>query len=293
MNSRDEILTRLLRHFPVKNLIEHFDTNERTQELAIVEICQDKNDDEIFQFVSEYFPFTKQNVSVYSIRNKYVRRRDITEDELQSKILYQDYSNNRLTIIGYNEFSNSVTYVDGQNVDNQIVEIKQPFKLVIEGNYLIISVTKMESNPKTYFDHEVAIINSTGGKSDSEIIHNILNLFDSEFRVRPLQADLNKGVKELWNTDVIDAKELSFRKTSSRAKEVMDEDTLFKERYPQEYDEVMKAPLELCIFRYVMEDEDWPKHFTCDPRVGKISFTLYSENSSQVNNVIDGIIGNN
>lgn len=293
MNSREVVLGRVLRLFPVRNIVEYFETEEKKQDKAIIEICSSNTTRQVYQYVKDNFELTKQNVNVYSISNRYASRQLISNNDLSAIILQQEYRNGNFTLTGYHKIVNTITFFDGNQVRTEDIKLRQPFKIFIEGNYLIISVTKLESNPKTYFDNPVSIISSTGGRFDSIIIQNILDYFDTNFRLRPRQADLNRGIKHLWSNDVIDAKELSFRKTASRAKEVMDEDSLFKDRYPREYADVMRSPLELCIFRYVRGDEEWPKHFTCDPQVGKISFTLYSEDINQVKNVVDGIIANN
>ncbi|RKF36067.1 hypothetical protein BCY89_28015 [Sphingobacterium siyangense] len=292
MNNEENVLARLLKLYPVKVLSQVFDSKERLQEKIIKEVIDTYTVDSIKEFSYENFEITKQTVYVYDIRNKYVHRENINGKEIDVTILAQTISNGTFLMHGYHE----VTY-DIKMYKNLVEEISvvlfQPFKVKIVGNHLIISVTKLEPNPKSFFDDNVTIINASKENFDSILIDNILSYFDGKFNIRPSQCDLNKGIKALWDSDIIDAKELSFRKTSSRAKEIMDGEELFKDKYPEEYKEVMKKPLELCTFRYLEDDLEWPKHFVCDPRIGKISFNIYSENDQQTNNVLDGIIGNN
>jgi len=293
MNSQEEILGRLLRVFPVKHVKESFNTSEWRQSEVIEEVLANNHVDNIMQFVEDSIDYTRQNVFIYSIRNNYNHIQSIVQNNLGVTILSQNLNQGKFVLYGYHDVFYDVKLFHHNQVADTQLNFKQPFKLTIVDGYMVISITKVDPNIKTFYTSGEVVLSTNRGDFENNLIHNILTYFDTRHRLRPSQADLNRGVKELWETDVIDAKEVSFRKTSSRAKDVMDGNQLYKYEYPQEYQDMMRNPLELCIFRYIIEDEDWPPHFTCDARVGKLSFNIFSTNINQIDNVIDGIIGNN
>lgn len=292
MNSREEILGRLLRSFPVRYLVKAFDTKGWKQEDVIEELLETNNEANILAFVSENFDITKQSVFIYAISNNYQHKKLIKNADLECVILDQNLNNGIFTLKGFHQIKYDVKLFEDTLIETDLKFI-QPFKLTIMEGYIIIAITKMEANIKTFYPTGTLVLNHSKEDIESNLINRILTFFDVNHNVRPQQADLNKGIKELWEADVIDGKELSFREASSRTKVVMDGEKLYKEKYPKRYANMMRKPLELCIFRYLGDDEDYPSHFRCEPANGRISFSLYSTNINQINNVLNGIIGNN
>ncbi|WP_294346230.1 hypothetical protein [Sphingobacterium sp.] len=293
MNTKKDIYNRLLRLFPAKHTAKTFDTKAKRQDKVIEEILGSNTDQEILDYALNNFEITKQNVYVYSTR-KYTAHKLIDANDLGLEISYQNYASGKLELYGYQMVVfEAKTYNDIEGKKDIQVKLKQPFKVVIEGGYLIISLTKIEVNLKTYFDEHTSVFDPKKITDDSGAINAILTYFDNKNKIRPQQSDLNKGVKHIWDKDVIDCREMSCRRTSSRRKETMDGDELFKNKYPEDYKEIMMSPLESCIFRYIRKDEDLPEHFTCDASKGRLSFTLYPERIDQINNVLDEIIRNN
>jgi len=293
MNSTQLLLSRLLRLFPVNHLKEVFDSEEKLQDNIITDILSKSKEQGINDFVIENIDFTKKSVHIYHIKNKYQHRKNITSQDLGLEILSQITSKGMFTLIGFHKLKYDATIYDETGKRTISVFFKQPVKIVIDNHYLIIEITKVETNLRGYFHKDIDLISSKRVIDDSDAIHQILTYFDCKFSIRPSKADLNKGIKFLWEYDFIDGKELAYRKASSRTREIMDGEELFKNKYPEEYKEIMKNPIESCIFRSLKESADFPSHFTCDASNGLFSFTIYPKSINQISNVISEVIKNN
>jgi len=293
MNSIPLLLSRLLRLFPVNHLKDKFESEERLQDNIIGDILLKNNQQGINDFVVDNIDFTKKSVHVYSIKNKYQHKQNISSNDLGLEILSQTSANGVFSLIGYHKLKYDAIIYDQTGKKTVSIFFKQPIKIVIDKFYLIIELTKVETNLKAYFTNDIDLVSSKRVIDDTHAIHAILTYFDSQFKIRPSKADINKGIKFLWKNDIIDGKELAYRKTSSRTKEIMDGEELFKNKYPVEYKDIMKNPIESCIFRYLLENDDFPSHFTCDVSSGVLSFTIYPKAVNQISNVINEIIKNN
>jgi hypothetical protein len=77
--------------------------------------------------------------------------------------------------------------------------------------------------------------------------------------------DLNKGIKELWKLDYVDAIELQYLKSKSTSKEVMHEEYTFKNQYPDEYKKAILAPIIKASFKFLDNSDDYCNHFAIEP----------------------------
>lgn len=294
MNTPQSINNRLLRLYPVHYIKENFDSEQKLQ-ADIVNNITDKYDSKaILEFAINNINITKQSVYIYETANTYKHKNNIVATDLGLEITLQELSNKVVTIRGFHTLNVEVRLLDiNRNFSELVIAIKQPYEIIIAGNYIVIKLTKVESNLKAYLGSNLEVLKSKKLTDDYTAINTILTYFDSNHSVRPQRADLNKGVKHLWDLSIIDSREVGFRRASSKATEVMDENTLYKEAYPEEYKETMKTPLESCTFRYKLEDDNFPEHFLCDATKGTLSFTTYPKSLDQIKNVIDEIIRNN
>ncbi|WP_149914266.1 hypothetical protein [Sphingobacterium cavernae] len=293
MNTITLLLSRILRLFSVNHLKDSFDSDERLQENVIKDILSNNDEKSINEFVVNNIDYTKKSVHIYSLKNKYQHKKSILSNELGIEILSQTTSQGVFSLKGYHKLKyDAVIYEQGLKKTVSIF-FKQPIKIIINNAYLILELTKVEINLKTHFSDDIDLISSKKIIDDGDAIHSILTFFDSNFKIRPSKADLNKGIKYLWEKDIIDGKELAYRKSSSRTKEIMDGEELFKNKYPAEYLNLMRNPIENCIFRYLPDNADFPSHFTCDVSGGELSFTIYPKSVNQITNVINEILKNN
>lgn len=294
MNSLQSINNRLLRLFPVNFIKETFNSELRVQNDIINDIIERYDHNEIYSFTNNNINITKQSVYIYQTRNRYRHRNLIEAEELELEICGQQLIDGNLQLDGYHDIVVDVRLLDKEkNYSELQIRIKQPYQVIVNGHYLTIKITKVESNLKSYLGNDVEVLKSKKLTEDGHAIHKILTYFDSQHQVVPQKADLNKGVKYLWDQDHIDSREVAYRKDASRATEIMDENSLYKEIYPEDYLELMGKPLENCTFRYLLEDQIFPEHFICDATNGTLSFNIFPKSLDQVNAVINEILRNN
>lgn len=294
MNSIQSINNRLLRLFPVNFIKETFDSELRVQNDIINDIIERHDHNEIYSFANNNIHITKQSVYIYYNRNVYRHRNLIEAEELDLEICSQQLVDGSFQLDGYNDIAVDVRLLTEDKEYRELqIRIKQPYQVIITGHYLVIKLTKVESNLRSYLGNDVEVLKSKKLTEDGDAIHKILTYFDNQHHIVPQKADLNKGVKHLWDQDHIDSREVAYRKDASRATEIMDENSLYKEIYPEDYLELMGKPLENCTFRYLLEDQAFPEHFICDATNGTLSFNIFPKNLDQVNAVINEIIRNN
>src|SRR5690606_25970330 len=127
-------------------------------------------------------------------------------EELNLEICSQQLEEGSFQLDGYNDIVVDVKLlIEGKYRELQI-RIKQPYQVIIIRHYLIIKLIKVESNLRSYLGHDVEVLKSKKVTEDGDAIHKILTYFDSKHSIRPQKADLNKGVKYLWDQDHIDSR---------------------------------------------------------------------------------------
>lgn len=294
MNSSQSINTRLLRLLPVSFIKEFFNSEKRTQIELINDIIERYQHNEIYNFVNDNINITKQNVYIYQTKNVYKHRSLIESEHLGLEIHKQLSELGDLQLDGYHDVYVDIKILKEEKEFDEIqIKVKQPYQVRTIGKYLIIKLTKIESNLKSHFGSDIEVLKSKKITDDGELIHKVLTYFDMYHNVRPSKADLNKGVKHLWENGNLDCREVAYRKDASRAREVMDENSLYKEIYPDDYMELMRKPLESCSFRYLLDDQEFPEHFICDATNGTFSFNIFPKNPNQINAIINEIIRGN
>jgi hypothetical protein len=103
-------------------------------------------------------------------------------------------------------------------------------------------------------------------------------------------CDLNKGIKELWKRDLIDAPEAQFRSSRSISKETMDEGFTLKQQYHDRYEQAISAPLVKISFRFMVDTGNYCDHFLIESSIGKLTFPMHSKQKEHVQNVIRKIL---
>lgn len=284
MNSQKEISDRLLKLFPVKSLKEHFMVNE-VGETLYREILNTKIKSVIEDFAYSNLDLTKQHIYIYDIPNN---RNNIILDGFPYEI-----EKNRDTDEGKNLIISP--FVDFKTVltnpfEELTIRFKQPIKIVITRTHLIFYVTILEKNISTYFENNRKVLNVEKYNDEHFVIKNILEFFAL---YRPNTCDVNKGIKELWNQDVVDCKYAQWKKSKSTTTETMDENYTLKSQYPEVYQGIVSAPIRKTVFKYLPDDDEMPEHFTVDPGIGQISIPLFPKTINQNQNVVKKILSNN
>jgi hypothetical protein len=287
MNSPSNLYQRLLKLYPVKILKEHFDPEATTQVEIIPEIIANSNADAIKQFSMDHHNYSKQHVYFFRLGHSFDRfgfNFNGLPFNLEQEILIDgSYVFKFLPIINYN-------VVLGDPIEEQILKFYQPVTLIVNGNTLMIQMTIMEKNIDYYYGgRKVYESNKEGG--EDYLLKIIKEHFETFFVLETL--DLNKGIKKLWEDDIVDSKYAKWKKSHSTTTEQMDEEYTLKQKYPDLYKELIKSPLNRTIFKNITENEDICSHFSMDPTKGFLTISIYPDNLDQTKNVINKILTNN
>jgi hypothetical protein len=172
------------------------------------------------------------------------------------------------------------------------ISFLQPVKVRVIKKHLVIHVTTLEKNLSHFFPGDQKAVDSKRINGEDVWLKKIPIYFESQgYKVKP--CDLHKGVKKIWGDKVVDPKYVQSFDPKSTLTVNMHEDYTVREVYPEKYNEIIKGPLIKTLFKYKKEDKILADHFHVDPARGMIIFGIFSENLSQVENVINDIIKNN
>lgn len=286
MNTDIDLLIRLLKLFPVKELKDNFETNASGEELqnSIVETIVPGS---IRDFAYSNINATKQHVYIYEFQIPY----DIgsfNPDVFPYPIITRTIVAGQLQLI----ISPIVEFQVALNnpLEEVVLNFHQPFIITISNRHIIFQATIMEKNMTSYFGEERKVLKVDKLNDERIIIGNITSYFN---RSTPIRCDLNRGVKHLWQIDTIDSKYIKYKRNRSTDTVMMDENYTLKEQYADDYRRIVDNPIGKTIFRYLPEDDIMPKHFTIDPTMGEISVPLFPLTQTQIPNVITQILSNN
>jgi hypothetical protein len=105
-------------------------------------------------------------------------------------------------------------------------------------------------------------------------------------------ADLNKGVKYMWEKDKIDATRVKYKAPGSTITQSMDEAKGLKKTDPAAYESLKKMPLFMSAF-FAEADLEEIGSFSASPTEGFIGFTRYAKEGGTGNELIRQILDHN
>lgn len=288
MNTLNQLLTRLLRLYPVRLIKEFFHIEGMAQDEAIQQIIQGNTEDGVKNFSLNNIDSSKQHVYLYSLDGDF-NRNNFVVDDFPLPIIREDVHDGKYTFLCLPLVNfNAVVTNPFEEIE---VNFFQPIKVTVKGRSLIIHATILEKNLNYQFDNNRRVLDVVKSNDENESIENIVGFFRENYTVEI--CDFNRGIKHLWETDVIDSKYVKWKKPRSVTTESMDEEFTVKTQYPDVYASLIISPLNKTIFKYLLDNDDFCSHFTADPTKGLLSFSLYPENLNQIQNVITEILSNN
>lgn len=268
---------RLLDLFPVSNLRHEWPSKGLKEEVCYA-AAADASDAQITRlaaFVDDNLSCCKQHVYVFSHNGDAAPPDAILDGE---KVLDAAGAHALYLIRArYN-------IVLRDPLEETTLEFLWPVRIELTPQYFIVRFVVLEKNPSSYFDRPVYV----GGKTVDE--KAVIADITASAPIRA--ADLNKGIKKLWNDGFIDSFKTRFKKTISTASEAMDEEKGIKEYNPELYSILQEAPLYTTVFQ-IPEDKSTIGTFSADPSHGIIGFTHYTEKKGDADVVIQHILENN
>lgn len=269
---------RLLELFPVKNLRQTFQPRGAKEEIAYraaadAQVAQIKR---VAEFVDNHFSCCKQHVYVFRGDGNVPLPSGVTDGEKVLDGPVRDGSTHAL-------YMSRVTYdiVLRDPLEGATLDFLWPIEIESRPPYFIVSFVVLEKNASTYFDRPTYV----AGKSLNEKL--VLNPIVAGLK----PADINKGIKTLWQKGIIDSTRGQYKKPHSMAQEIMDEEKGIKEHNPDLYQVMQESPLYTTLFE-VTDDKNSVREFSTDPSHGIIGFSSYSE-QGDADGIVEQIISNN
>ena len=286
MNSKSEMLKRLLKLFPVKALKDNFPTDLKTQDEIISEIAIPQNSAPIFNFVGENFSLTKQHIHIYN-HNMGDNYKNIDATFLPHKPYKNAKSKTEISFFYFYDLPFSVYITDP--FEKTEIKFYWPFKVTLDKKHLYIQFVILEKNINSYFPDDRKVVFSEKSIEEEKIVEGIVNHLNVKNRITI--CDLNKGIKKMWDQDLVDSKYVKYKKSKSTTTEAMDETYTVKKQYPLIYKELINAPLNKTIFQFIDDaNDEYCEHFSIDPSEGKISIPTFPKNVIHIDNVVRKII---
>jgi hypothetical protein len=292
MNSTQNLLSRLLKLYPVALIKKEFITGSKTQSPILEEISQSYNMDTIKEFAFDYFGFTKQRIFVFNNPaglsaggHKFRLGERISTSNNNNGVQIDRF----LLIQSYNVFLiPSTDYPDYQIHLNFF----QPLVIEFENDHIIFKFTILERTASSYLPN-ATVLKSERVKEDIDIVEDFKTHYLEMYGDELIPLDITPGVKFLWEQDIIDARSVKYKKESSFATDDMDEDFTFKQKYPNEFRTLILAPLGKHVFKFLEDNGNDYCNFACEPQEGIISFHKYPTNLNQTQNVTYQILSHN
>jgi len=289
MNTDKDLLTRLLKLFPIKAVKEHFDLQGKWDEI-IVEIFAKHPQKVIFDFVSANIDYTRQHVHICSLQRVF-RSSSFDTEGFPLPILTAVNLNNECTIVALPVITFNVLVT--KPYEETTVQFYQPIKVTLKNRHLIIQVTTLEKNLSHYFEGERKVVDSSREPHEEYNLSAIQYFVDSK-GLDARKCDIHKGIKKLWEDEIIDCKYLKRKKSKSTDTTTMDENYTIKRDYPDEYEGMKDKPLLKTLFRYIGEKPEYfCEHFNADPMQGVLGIASFPENTSQIQNIVNDILEHN
>lgn len=179
------------------------------------------------------------------------------------------------------------TLITNRTADKKSLQFPWPIRVIITPETLEIHMVIMERSMNS---SENRIYNGRN-LEDENVVSMILAAIPSARIDAPL--DLNKGVKAMWDVDVIDAPSLAYKAQFSHEQSRMDGTSTYKAKYPDRYKEVVKDPLRKTQFRVIKDDLNYPPNFIVDPSQGFISFYKFPPNDSAIQDFMTALLALN
>lgn len=278
-NTENDLKYRLLKAMSVNNLNTAFTFPDDIKGTSnrINYITNTLTSSQINQIFFNHFSLLRQHIYLYNFRGT------LNENWLDEHPAFVSKNGNIINLL----FKTSFTFINGVNGGIESLDFLQPVQVDRKGTILIIKINILER------DIEALIKTKIYGKkrdiTEEQILSEILNINSG---VTFNKADVNRGIKKLWDDDSIDAFKVMHKKSKSVSIDTMDEDNLYKKEYPTEYLEVIKNPLNKSYFMY-LDDDKIVNRFITNPTEGTFSYTTYPTVTNGLNTFIDLVLTNN
>lgn len=282
-----QILSRLLNLYPVGLLKEEWNvTGRKKKDEAITQIINTASENEILGFCGENQTVTKQHVFIFE--NKPKTLQGFPQPLLNGHVPVS-VTRSGQRIEEFYVIEVEYTAVLGPPYRDVKLKFLWPVSVLVETKYTRVTFTILEKSINAYLAGTEEALIVTRDKNEEQIMKLLTgNLSGSLVLIR---ADLNKGVKKLWEDDKIDAMASKWKPSRSTNTETMDRNYLMKRDDFPAYEAAIQAPLLKTLF-VSLTGNDLPPLFAVTPVDGELMFNRYPS-AGEVDNVVRAILAAN
>jgi len=282
-NSPQSLYFRLLELLPIA-AVKELAGKKLSREDSIKHILQKHSTEEIQAAFIKLFDVCKQHVHILTLDGDTPATAAITIPEIAHIVPKHQASDTKVQYVFY---KTTQKFVGPVREGVLALDFIWPTKIVTTDENIKIHVILLEHGTKS------AHIEPTDKRIPTHTEEQLLNCICVKNKLTGSAIDLNKGVKHMWDQDIIDSSRVQIKDSKSTKTEAMDHGLLFKAEYPANYSEYMKKPLLKTVFHVVKDKENlYGKKFVVDPGFGRLGFISYSS-VKYIDNVINYILKNN
>jgi hypothetical protein len=276
-------LINLLELFPVSKIKDHWPKKGHKVDV-VKDIVASEKKSAIIGFVNEQFSCCKQHVYVFS-----------HDDDIKKLPTAGTGSGERVVDdVGKNEGSALFLYwahfsaVLTDPYEGAKLKFLWPFRFEYTKNTAVVRLIVLEKNLSAHFGDREYV----GAKKETDeavLIKAMLGTLESPVA----QSDLHKGIKKLWKDFSIDCVRVTYQDPDATESTKMNEEAGIREKKPDLYEKLLKVPLLDAKFKIKAKELSGASSFYTTPSDGFISFTRYTENATDTNNVVREILKHN
>lgn len=281
-NSTHYLNYRLLELLPVA-VVKDMAGKKLSGQESIKRILAKRSSDEIQTNFIKFFDVCKQHVHVFSLDGDVPTLSSVSISEVRPSILEKDNADLK---VKYSFYKTTQKFVGPEREGVLVLDFIWPVKIVVSKEYIKVHVVLLEHGTES-----VGI-----SRSDRRIpVHTedqLLNYICLKEKLSGKVLNIDRGVKHMWKSDIIDSSRVQVKDSKSTKIESMDHGLLFKAEYPKAYVEYVQKPLLKTVFHVVKDHQLYGKKFVVDPSFGRVGFISYSS-AKYIDNVISYILKNN
>lgn len=281
-------LSRLLHLYPVEVLREAWDLKGMTKAEIVDHIVEESPQGDIENFCRINHGRTKQRVILL---NNLSGKLKGFGDPLLGTAAPIFLRRTSQTLEEFYLLSVSYTAVVGPPYTEQTVNFLWPVAVEVNSATVRLTFTIIEKNIGTYL---AGATNAYGVRKDIDeegVINLLVAALDDPANVE--RSDINKGVKQLWAEDKIDAIQTKWKGAKATLTETMDGKFLMKRDDRPAYERAIKAPLLKTVFHTLVADVKFPGLFSVVPSEGELAVTRYPDDAEEMANVVRAILSAN
>lgn len=278
------VLFRLLNLYPLDDLRENWQLKAKTKSDLITEILKVAEEQQIVTFCQSKHEVSKQHLFIFENESNNLEAFPTpllsTHAPSASNLANDEIHEFYLLPVTY-------TVVAGPPYRDVELRFLWPVAVLANKRYTIMALTILEKNIDAYLAKGERAY-SVDRNLDEETILRYLTGNMPE-AVTLSRADLNKGVKALWDKDKIDAPMGRWQEAKLVASATMIGKYLLKRDAPEKYKEAIKGPLLKMLFVGVDSEADFQTQFSTSASDGEIMFNRFSK-PNEVSNVVRAIL---